>query len=156
MSGSTFYYDVRNRLVTVAPSGGGTEYYSYSPDNLRVWKMTPAGSEELDFYGASGERLGVYGIANNYVYQGPINGYFAGKIIWSQQTGAGGSLVPGVGGEVAQDRLGSVHGYPLNGETYYPYGEDAGTPLLGENFATYYRDGTTGLDYAKNRYYSSI
>jgi RHS repeat-associated protein len=25
-----------------------------------------------------------------------------------------------------------------------------------EKFATYYRDGTTGLDYAKNRYYSSI
>jgi len=57
---------------------------------------------------------------------------------------------------VAQNRLGSVAGSYPNGTYYYPYGEDTGTPLLGDNFATYYRDGTTGLDYAKNRYYSSI
>ena len=158
---ASFTYDVRNHIVSAYPSSGGTEQYSYSPDNLRVWKLTPAGGEELDFYGAFGERLGVYPIVNfspygYYVFQGPINGYFAGKIIWSQQTGSNGSVVSGTGLEVAQNRLGSVAGSYPNGTYYYPYGEDTGTPLLGENFATYYRDGTTGLDYARNRYYSPI
>jgi RHS repeat-associated protein len=39
---------------------------------------------------------------------------------------------------------------------YYPYGE-AQTPgnLDQDRFATYYRDGTSVLDYARNRYYSS-
>ena len=39
---------------------------------------------------------------------------------------------------------------------YYPYGEavaSGGNDM--DRFATYYRDGTTGLDYAGNRYYSS-
>ena len=158
---ASFTYDVRNHIVSAYPSSGGTEQYSYSPDNLRVWKLTPAGGEELDFYGAFGERLGVYPIVNfspygYYVFQGTINGYFAGKIVWSQQTGSNGSVVSGTGLEVAQNRLGSVAGSYPNGTYYYPYGEDTGTPLLGENFATYYRDGTTGLDYARNRYYSPI
>ncbi len=51
-----------------------------------------------------------------------------------------------------QDRLGSV---PDLGR-YYPYGE---AQTAGGNdqdkFATYYRDGTSLLDYARNRYYSS-
>ncbi|HVP45637.1 MAG TPA: RHS repeat-associated core domain-containing protein [Bryobacteraceae bacterium] len=161
MSGTTFTYDVANRVATVLPSGGGTEQYSYGPDNLRVWKLPASGNEELHFYGVFGERLGTYSIANNYgrgykVFQGPIDGYFAGKIIWSQVTDIGGGVVSGTGREVAQNRLGSVAGSYPNGTYYYPYGEDTGTPLLGDNFATYYRDGTTGLDYAKNRYYSPI
>ena len=158
---ASFTYDVRNHITAANPSGGGTEQYSYSPDNLRVWKLSPTGAEQLEFYGAFGERLGVYPIVNfspygYYVFQGTINGYFAGKIVWSQQTGSNGSVFSGTGLEVAQNRLGSVAGSYPNGTYYYPYGEDTGTPLLGENFATYYRDGTTGFDYAKNRYYSPI
>jgi len=52
---------------------------------------------------------------------------------------------------VTQDRVGSFG-------SYYPYGEDKGTPLLPNDqwkFATYTRDSATGLDYAMNRYYSS-
>ena len=161
MSGTSFTYDVANRIATVLPSGGGNEQYSYGPDNLRVWKLAADGTEELHFYGVLGERLGTYRIANNYgrgykVFQGPINGYFAGKIIWSQLTDIGGGVVYGTGREVVQNRLGSVAGSYPNGTYYYPYGEDTGTPLLGDNFGTYYRDGTTGLDYARNRYYSPI
>ncbi len=137
-------YDVRNRIASATLSSG-TEKYSYSPDNNRVWRLTATGSEELHFYGAFGERLGTYGIANiqGYkVFQAPINGYFAGMIIWTQTTGSDGTVS---GGMVAQDKLGSVG-------KYYPYGEDTSTPVLGDNYATYYRDGT-GLDYARNRYY---
>jgi RHS repeat-associated protein len=39
---------------------------------------------------------------------------------------------------------------------YYPYGEDKGTVQNDTwNFATYWRDSATGLDYAMNRYYSN-
>jgi RHS repeat-associated protein len=52
----------------------------------------------------------------------------------------------------SQDRLGSANLYP----GYYPYGEEYITSLSDKDkFATHYRDGTTGLDYANNRYYSS-
>ncbi len=47
-----------------------------------------------------------------------------------------------------QDRLGSQG-------TYYPYGEDKGTPLGNDQFkfGTYWRDSATGLDYADQRYF---
>jgi RHS repeat-associated protein len=40
---------------------------------------------------------------------------------------------------------------------YYPFGEEISplTPQNRDKFATYFRDGTTGLDYAMNRYYGS-
>jgi RHS repeat-associated protein len=106
---------------------------------MRVWKLKPDGTEELHIYGALGERLGTYPIQLNpngkylfYVAAGTTVEYFAG----------GGS--------------GRLTGWNRNA-TYYAYGEDYGTPVVNsENFATYLRDATTGLDYAKNRYYSSI
>ncbi|MEW5980486.1 MAG: RHS repeat-associated core domain-containing protein [Acidobacteriota bacterium] len=42
-----------------------------------------------------------------------------------------------------------------NGPRLYPYGEAQSGAASGEKFATYYRDSTTALDYARNRYYSS-
>ena len=44
-------YDVQNRMATYAPTSGGTEYYSYGPDNMRVWKKTPTAGEEVYFCG---------------------------------------------------------------------------------------------------------
>jgi len=131
-------YDGENRLVASVGDN-----YAYGVGNLRVWKSKPDGTEELHIYGASGERLGTYPIwpltqpngqpnGKFYVAAGTAVAYFAGRVVGTR------------------DRMES------NG-TYYPYGEDYGTPVQNsENFATYYRDGTTGLDYAKNRYYSSI
>ena len=47
------------------------------------------------------------------------------------------------------DRLGSA-------TKNYPYGEDRGTPVNDNwNYATYWRDSATGLDYAMNRYYNN-
>jgi RHS repeat-associated protein len=50
------------------------------------------------------------------------------------------------------DRLGS-----RDGNGFFPYGEERGTPTTNDTykFATYWRDSTTGLDYADQRYYAS-
>jgi RHS repeat-associated protein len=137
-------YDGENRLVTSM-----SEKYSYGPDNLRVYKQHPDGSEELYFNGLRGERLQVYHTA------GPLTSW-----------GNGGTLLYFAGRAVDgnyRDRLGSVQwfwrygGPPPTYTGYYPYGEEYTTTTQDrEKFATYYRDGTTALDYAKNRYYSSI
>src|SRR5579859_8202083 len=50
---------------------------------------------------------------------------------------------------VTPDRLGSIGGY-------FPYGEEQQvTAQDRDKFATYYRDSTSALDYAQNRYYAS-
>jgi hypothetical protein len=49
MAGTTLVYDVRNRAASISPSGGGTEKYSYAPDNARVWKQKPDGHQEICF-----------------------------------------------------------------------------------------------------------
>jgi RHS repeat-associated protein len=52
-----------------------------------------------------------------------------------------------------RDRLGSSR---TGGSKYFPYGEEQQvTAQDKDKFATYYRDGTTGLDYAQNRYYAN-
>lgn len=49
------------------------------------------------------------------------------------------------------DSQGHVTKFP-----YYPYGEEYTTTAQDrDKFGTYYRDGSTGLDYARNRYYAS-
>ena len=51
------------------------------------------------------------------------------------------------------DRLGTNRPY---GARYYPYGEEQTVSTQDrEKFATYYRDQSTGLDYAQNRYYAN-
>ena len=80
-----------------------------------------------------------------YVVALNANLYFGGKLIRLQ------------GQAVAMDRLGSVRA--LNGVAtprYYPYGMEYTTTAQDkEKFGTYYRDSTTGLDYADQRYYAS-
>ena len=83
--------------------------------------------------------------------------YFGSKLIATQGYYNGVLTAQAVG--VGQDRLGSVRfgtGSSTN-DTYYPYGEEytAGSDDA-DKFATYFRDSTTGLDYAQHRYYSSI
>jgi RHS repeat-associated protein len=52
------------------------------------------------------------------------------------------------------DRLGTVRN---GGKSYYPFGEEIGTPSANNafKFASTYRDSNSGLDYAHHRYYSS-
>jgi len=128
-------YDVQNHMATYVPTSGGTEYYSYGPDNMRVWKKPPSGPEEVYFYGAQSEKLGRFNYGTGVFTTLRRSIYFGARVV-----------------NEGQDRLGSV---PDHGG-YYPYGEAQTAGFTDQDrFATYYRDGTSGLDYSRNRYYSS-
>ena len=141
----TMTYDVENRMTS--NTFNGTEWYGYDPSNKRVQKTRTDGTTELHFYGAHGERLGIYELLIDVGYTASYssykaNVYFAGKhLAW--YNGA-------VFNKLGVDRLGS------ESSSLYPWGEEKTTTGQNkEKFATYYRDGT-GLDYAVQRYYSSI
>src|SRR5581483_766303 len=56
---------------------------------------------------------------------------------------------------VLVDRLGSVRRWGTTNTNYYPYGEEQTVTGNGRSkFGTWYRDNTSGFDYAVNRYYS--
>jgi RHS repeat-associated protein len=153
---STMTYDHSNRMVEVANSNGG-EAYIYAPDSRRVWRSQgvdpiTGNAEQVMLYSPGGQLMGVYRVAVGTFPSGATvitkvqeNVYWGGRRIYS----------PGTGRKVT-DRLSSVG----NGSTYYPYGEykasgstNGGTDT--EQFATYKRDGKTGLDYADQRYYAA-
>jgi RHS repeat-associated protein len=99
--------------------------------------MHPNGSEEYYFWLGS-KKLGAYTLGTN------------GSGSLAVASGVG-TLWFGNRKVLTQDRIGSTT------NNYYPYGEDGPTapPSDADKFATYYRDLTTGLDYADHRYYSS-
>jgi RHS repeat-associated protein len=140
-------YDLSNRL-----SNAAGEAYSYSSRNERILLDKMDGTREIHFYGAEGLLYGVYRVVMvnipgmaTWCYLDPDPErqriYFAGPLMFEG------------GAAVVTDRLGSV----ANGRRYYPYGEEMGTvtPQDRAKYATYTRDASTGLDYAKNRYYKS-
>jgi RHS repeat-associated protein len=133
----SYSYDFENRLSSV--NWATPELYAYGPDNQRVWKKQPDSTEFMYWYDLSGKQAGTYEVivGQSSVTLNKVAGrmYFAGWLV----TGAG----------PPEDRLGSYG-------TYYPYGEDRFSgPNNNLKFATYYRDETTGFDYAVNRYYLS-
>ena len=144
-SGATMVYDEANRIFSAAEVSGGTDYYAYTADNKRYYTYSaPSGTEQLTFYGAYGEKLGVYQLAFSdspfglYIYPVTTNIWFAGKLILEANQPS------------SQDRLGSTMG------RYYPYGEEiSATANDRVKFATYTRDSYTGFDYADQRYYAS-
>jgi RHS repeat-associated protein len=155
MPGSTFVYDIENRMVQVTSSG--SEYYGYDPSNRRVWKTTTTdGAGKIFFYGAMGELMGTFSCAAGCTTDPPAkvetNLHFAGRLIrWDN-------------GAVVLDRLGGVvkrsniYASPQISQTsaYYPFGEErTATGQDRTKFATYYRDNKTSFDYAMNRYYNN-
>jgi RHS repeat-associated protein len=153
---STMTYDHSNRMVEVTNSNGG-EAYIYAPDNRRVWRSqgvdpTLGNTEHVMLYSPGGQLMGRYRIllnsnANDVARVTAVQEsvYWGGRLIYT----------PGTGRKVT-DRLSSVG----NESTYYPYGEyrasgstNGGTDT--DQFATYKRDGKTGLDYADQRYYAA-
>ena len=155
MPGSTFVYDIENRLAQVTSSG--SEYYGYDPSNRRIWKTTTTdGAGKIFFYGAMGELMGTFGCAAGCTTDPPTkvetNLHFAGKLIrWDNAA-------------VVLDRLGGVAKRSnllaspqiWQDSNYYPFGEErTATGQDRTKFATYYRDNKTGFDYAMNRYYNS-
>ncbi len=151
------YYDAENRLIETNNSDT-----SYGDDsrNKRIWEGTYTyngnggynqTAAQVFFDGLDGKKLGtytpsvVYGgqggvVPQSIAFGGTTNTYFAGRMV--QQSG----------GTFIEDRLGS------NGK-YFPYGEERNYPALPNDqvkFETYTRDSATGLDYADQRYYSSV
>jgi RHS repeat-associated protein len=138
--GATLTYDVANRVAS-ANEFSAMEYYYYAPDNKRIYRLN-ATTEEWTFYGARGERLGVYslGVSGGFT---PLrtNVSFAGTLILDLNNAA------------YSDRIGSNRG---SGARFYPYGDEiTSTGDDREKFGTYLRDHFTGFDYADQRYYGS-
>jgi RHS repeat-associated protein len=146
----TLGWDAESRM-TVAWGVGGIWNYTYGAGNERVEALGPAdGSRRVYFYDVTGELLGEYSVLVDgqgklYPKQEKLRVWFAGRPLeW-------------------EDRLGSKVVGPIDQQTgqatryrYYPYGQNIGTNVGWDDvqFATYRRDGATGLDYARNRYYT--
>jgi RHS repeat-associated protein len=144
MLGVTSNYDIENRVSQISGTFGA-EYYGYGLGGRRVFAKYSDGTAQVFFYGTGGVLMATYDW-NNGLHNPKRVMYFAGKIIQWQ------------GAPVAQDRLSSVrvkNNYSSEVSSYYPLGEErAATTQNRPKFATYFRDGTSGLDYAINRYYS--
>jgi len=149
-AGSTLTYDVSNRIATATAVSGGQETYEYAPDNKRIHRVVAGtGVDEWTFYGAKGEKLGIFSFmpgldsnGNPYAYFAPVRTsvYFAGKLVYEN-------------GAVNLDRLGTNHASKAQ---FLPYGEElTSTSNDRTKFATYTRDSYTGLDYADQRFYAS-
>jgi RHS repeat-associated protein len=127
---------------------------------LKMWSGTINGSNNLTaqtayFYGVNGKLIGSYSLCLNYgagqylEFSDPPATqavYFGGKRVGTTQSGTTTAYW--------QDRLGSNR----NGAVlYYPWGEARGTnPQDTWNYATYWQDSATGLDYADQRYYGNV
>jgi RHS repeat-associated protein len=158
-AGVTLSYDVSNRVASAMTTNNGsqTEYYGYGPDNKRMWKQKADETEEWTFYGAKGEKIGVYQLSD-------LSEAFNNQGVWQYDTRSfltlrtsvwfDGRLVQENGAPVYADRLGTNR---TGGAKYTSYGEEIGTATANDRtkFGTYNRDGFTGLDYADQRFYAS-
>lgn len=169
---NSLQYDVENRMLgSFAPGGSSASYYAYDPSNLRVWAVQYSNwnsnlylgygwwssqAETAFFYAPNGQKLGQYQLQFSAAASGPP--YAGGTIALTRVTEPvyfGGQMIAkrsanGTYLSLAPNQVGSVG-------KYYPYGEERPGPTQNdtEKFGTYYRDQSTGLDYAMNRYYGS-
>jgi RHS repeat-associated protein len=149
-------YDAYNRVTRAVHNVNGTDEYAYDPANKRIWKRSVNGIEELHLYGIAGERLATYQLTWSGGWSASLrtrNVYFAGRLIQMREGGYDKVVVT--------DRLGSVvatgSDASFTRRRYFPYGEEQVTTASDtEKFGTYYRDQRTNLDYADQRYYSSV
>ena len=155
-------YDVENRLSSVyfSPQGKYLEFYAYDAQNRRIWSW--AGATDINgnttnyavsVYTPGGQKLATYTLTP-VAYQNGVGNttsttYMAVTLSSSDQYFGGRRLA-------VMDRLGSAGVFP-NSASYFPWGEARGSnPQDTWNFATYWQDSASGLDYANNRYYSNI
>jgi RHS repeat-associated protein len=141
-------YDAENRLV-----GGVGIYYGYDSQNKRIWSWAGGVDSNgnttnytVNVYSPGGQKLGAYVFATVFVN----NSQTMYVTVPSLNVTGGGDVYFGGRRLAAMDQLGSVG-------NYFPWGEDKGgtSPQNTWNFATYWRDSVSGLDYANNRYYSN-
>ncbi len=163
--GSAYVYDVENRMYeyySTTGTGVAPAYYAYDTQNRRVWQWngstyaspysTTPNSYTVYFYGVNGKQLAAYTLTAAVVWQGnKIQSLTMNSAVLTQDAYFGGRRLAGL------DRVGSATQVGSQNVSFYPYGEDKGTPGANDTwkFGTYLRDSATGLDYAMNRYYSS-
>lgn len=164
-------YDLSNRVTNLAHNGW-SEDYLYSPDNRRIWRsagQTFCGASidnnqglswnpgtgvqsQYILYSPAGQKLGVYCL--RFSPNGHYNVWTASEenVYWGSRL-VGKRIGISAMSHFITDRLHSKG----DGSAYYPYGESkmgaAGDDR--EQFATYTRDQSSGLDYADQRWYSS-
>ena len=139
--GRTFIYDAENKQVKVKDAQDQTiGEYSYDGDAKRVKKFVPATGETTIFvYDIEGKMVAEY---STLIEQSPKISYLTHDHLGSPR--------------ILTDQFGAV----TSRRDFMPYGEEItrtgyGQDSVREKFATYERDGESGLDYAQARYYSS-
>ena len=145
------YYDAENRLSSVyySPNGTNLEYYGYDAQNRRIWNWpgtlngSNASNYTVNVYSPAGQKLAAYQFV---AYTSSMT-----ATLTSSEKYFGGRRL------ATLDRLGSAGNAGVDKGIYFPWGEAKGTPNPQDtwNFATYWQDSLTGLDYANNRYYSN-
>ena len=143
-AGDGYSYDLQNHMIQASVSGAGTAIYGYDTTNHRTYKAGfnngTYSAEEFYFYGVEGHKYGTWKIdlSSGVLLQASVTKqWFGGRLV------------------SPEDRLGSKG-------KYFAFGEErinvtpTNPPNDQEKFATYTRDSATGLDYANQRYYSSI
>jgi len=159
-SGATLTYDVSNRVASSQTTAGGSlkEYYGYAPDNKRMWRVKTDGTEEWTFYGAHGEKIGVYqAVLTEHFDDSDPPEYTFDSLAFTtlrESVWFDGRLLSEGGNPVLSDRLGTNR---AGSAKFTAYGEEMGTSTSNDRtkFGTYNRDSFTGLDYADQRFYAS-
>ncbi len=141
-------YDPVNRL-SYATTGSFIETYAYDASNHRIERINSS-LDTVYFFSPSGALLSEFNCLSTctLIYN---RIYFGGMVLGTDGAGVSGNP-PSALGDVSTwtDRLGSA-------QSTYPYGTDIGSYPSGADavdFATYTKEGSTGLEYAMNRYYS--
>jgi RHS repeat-associated protein len=150
-------YDAENRLTGFTQSSDNDELesYFYDSQNKRIWSWQGAKDSlnittnyTVNMYAPGGQKLGAYMFAAFKTTQGGLYVPILQVTLTSSDTYFGSRRLGTL------DQLGSA---VSSTQTYFPWGETKGTsnPQDTWNFATYWQDSASGLDYANNRYYAN-
>ena len=132
-------------------TGSFVENYAYDEANRRVDRWSGTTYDNVYFYGPNGKLLTVVQVNFNptapYVTATTLsNRIYFGKMLLGTTNGQ-----VNTDSSLIKDRLGSV-------QPSYAYGTATGSgeqTSPGDDFATYWKDTSTGFEYAMNRYYST-
>ena len=146
----TLAYDARNRITGT----GGVPTRGYDPANRKLWWTDTNPGLCVDFWLPTGEKLATLRMgvptASGEAWADKYYFWFGGRQVLSQRMSVSNSrtVVPFNQDWPQPDRLSS-------NARHHPYGEERSTSSTEYKFATYQRE-ASGLDYALNRYYSSV
>jgi RHS repeat-associated protein len=144
-----------HRVIGASVNASSYVQYAYDSQNKRIFASPFASGAQyapvIYFYGVDGQQLGAFAggtctLETSFYLGSKRVGYTGGESCGAYYTDPAPFGTP-----IEADRLGSYG-------TYYPWGEAKGSTNPADiwSFGTYWRDSFTGLDYANQRYYSSV